>query len=317
MSQDGLRVIFAGTPEFAACSLAAVLASRHPVVAVFTQPDRPRGRGRRLQGSPVKQLATENDIPVHQPEKLDVAAVDAMRGYRADLLVVVAYGLILPASALESCRLGAVNVHASLLPRWRGAAPIQRAIQAGDTVTGITIMAMDEGLDTGAMLARCERTIRPTDTGGSLHDLLARDGAELLVRCLDQFATGSALPDGEAQDPGKATYARKLDKGEAAIDWSLDAPAIERTVRAFNPWPVATARAGGEVVRIFSAEALPLDQEAEPGSLVTADSRNLVVACGKGALSVLELQFPGGRPMAVADAMNSRLEPLRELGRLD
>lgn len=306
MPANSLRVVFAGTPDFAASSLSAVIASSHTVVQVLTQPDRPQGRGRKLMPGPVKACALAAGIPVRQPERLNADTINELCALEADLLIVVAYGLILPRPALDACRLGAINVHASLLPRWRGAAPIQRAIQAGDLCTGITIMQMDEGLDTGAMLAKSETRIDDSDTGGSLHDRLAEMGAQLLVDTLDQAALDGALPKGEIQDSGLACYAHKLSKAEAEIDWSQPAAEIARMVRAFYPWPVAYTRSGDRRIRILQAKPFADHalSEHKPGSLITNDPARLIVTCGDGALEIERLQFAGGKPISAAEALN-------------
>jgi len=304
-----LRLLFAGTPDFAVPCLAALLDAGHEVIGVYTQPDRPAGRGRKLQMSPVKALALDRGIPVYQPESLkrDPEAVEQLRALGADLMVVVAYGLLLPTSVLEAPRLGCVNVHASLLPRWRGAAPIQRAILAGDAETGVCIMRMEAGLDTGPVYHRVATPIDPRETGGSLHDRLAELGARALVEALPGIAEGSRAPD--AQDDALATYAHKLSKDEATIDWSAPADAIERQVRAFDPWPVAQTTLEGATLRIWSAEAESEDMagdSAAPGTVVGADRTGIRVATGAGRLCVTRLQPAGKKPMSAADYLNAR-----------
>jgi methionyl-tRNA formyltransferase len=304
---QSLKVIFAGTPEFAAVALEALLASSHEVVAVYTQPDRPAGRGRKLTLGPVKQLALEHGIEVRQPASLkDVDAQTELKNLNADVMVVVAYGLILPAAVLQAPRLGCINIHASLLPRWRGAAPIQRAILAGDTESGVTIMQMDEGLDTGAMLLKRSCPITPQDTAQTLHDRLAEIGAAAAVEVLDGLS--EAAFEAETQDESQACYAAKLSKGEAAIDWRRPAIEIERLVRAFNPWPVAQTDYEGQTVRIWQAQALDNPGSAEPGVIVKATKEGIDVATGDGLLRILTAQLPGGRPLAAVDLLNARKE---------
>ncbi|MFP4160978.1 MAG: methionyl-tRNA formyltransferase, partial [Ectothiorhodospira sp.] len=251
-----MRVVYAGTPEFAVPALEALLQTSHEVVAVYTQPDRPAGRGRRLRPGPVKQKALACDLPVEQPATLrDEATLERLRAHAPDLMVVAAYGLILPRTVLEIPRLGCVNLHASLLPRWRGAAPIQRALLAGDRETGITLMRMAEGLDTGDMLRRIHCPITAGDTAGTLHDTLAHQGAELLVNALDDLAAGRLA--GEPQDPERVTYADKLHKAEAVLDWHQGAAALDRRIRAFNPWPVAQTRWRGDPLRLWMSGVAP------------------------------------------------------------
>lgn len=301
-----LNIIFAGTPEFSVAPLQALLDSHHRVVAVYTQPDRPAGRGRALRPSPVKEKALQHGLPVYQPKTLrDDNVFAEFSGIEADLMVVVAYGLILPQNVLDAPRLGCLNIHASLLPRWRGAAPIQRAIEAGDPETGITIMQMEAGLDTGPMLLRKSLSIGEHETAGQLHDRLAVLGAEALGEAL-QLLADNAL-NGEIQDEAQVTYAGKLDKQEALIDWSLPAIQIERRIRAFNPWPVAFTRHAGKNLRIWCARAETSSGNAEalPGSVVGAPTGSLRVATGDGVLDILELQPEGRRRMAAADFLNA------------
>ncbi len=306
-----MRLGFAGTPQFAVPALDALMDSRHRVVAVFTQPDRPAGRGRELKGGAVKARALHRQLPIHQPRSLKTPEAEALlRGLQLDALVVVAYGLILPPAALAIPRLGCFNIHASLLPRWRGAAPIQRALLAGDATTGITIMRMEAGLDTGPMLTSREWPIADGDTGGTLHDALARVGAELIVQTLDALADGDVHE--RPQPLSGITYAEKINKAEASIDWGADAPSILRRVRAFNPWPVAETRLGGEQLRVWEAvlapaEGLPLpvgdpqtvhERAAAPGTVLAASNDGIDVACGRGALRLLRLQLAGRKPLA-------------------
>ncbi len=300
MNQRPLRLVFAGTPDFAAAHLRALRAwDGCEVIAVYTQPDRPAGRGKKLAASPVKQLALEHGLPVHQPQRLrDEVAQAELRALAPDVMVVVAYGLILPAAVLETPRLGCINVHASLLPRWRGAAPIQRAVEAGDTESGVTIMQMDVGLDTGPMLATVRCPITADETGGSLHDKLAELGAPALLQTLADLAAGRAQP--AVQDDTLSNYASKIDKGEAAIDWRQPAAVIERRIRAFNPFPVCFGEIDGTRVKVLKAAIT--EGRGEPGELL-ADS-GIRVACGEHSLSLLELQLPGGRALPVRDILN-------------
>jgi methionyl-tRNA formyltransferase len=311
-----LRVAFAGTPDFALTAFKSVVGSRHAVVGVLTQPDRPKGRGRQLAASPVKVAAVELGIPVSQPVTLKTEADRAeLASWRPDVLVVVAYGLILPRAVLELPRLGCVNIHASLLPRWRGAAPIQRAILAGDVESGVSIMRMDVGLDTGPVFLERKVAISPQDTGGSLHDRLAALGASAVVEVLDQLAEDRAVSTPQREDG--LTYASKIDKAEALIDWTRPAAEIERQVRAFNPWPIAETRLEGEQLRIYAAEAISLGSHEAvhtPGSVVELRGDSIVVACGHGRLAVKELQRPGKRPVAARDLMNTLDLTGRRLG---
>lgn len=308
-----LSIIFAGTPDFAAESLKALLASRHRVIAVYTQPDRPAGRGRRLTPSPVKRLALEHDLPVHQPESLRSPEVQAeLAALGADLMVVVAYGLILPKAVLEIPRLGCLNVHASLLPRWRGAAPIQRAIEAGDAESGVTIMQMDEGLDTGDMLLVRRTPITATTTGGELHDTLAAQGGEAIVETLDALA-GPGLPATPQPEAG-VTYAAKLSKAEAELDFRRPAAELAARVRAFNPWPVTWCAFDGDRLRLLMAEPGELgadESPAAPGTLLDHDAEALRVACGPDGSEVLRVtraQLPGGKALPVGELLRARAE---------
>jgi methionyl-tRNA formyltransferase len=312
--QERIRLVFAGTPEFAVPHLAACRRGNVDIAAVYTQPDRPAGRGRALAQSPVKQAALAAGIVVEQPVNLtDPAARQRLRAYAPDLLVVVAYGLILPRKVLAIPRLGCWNVHASLLPRWRGAAPIQRALLAGDAQTGVCLMQMAAGLDTGPVLLRAALPIARDDTGGSLHDKLAALGAQLLAEGLEHVASGHRALSAEPQSDEGVTYAHKLDKAEALLDWNEPANLLERKVRAFDPWPVAEARLAGETLRIWKALALPAEkapseQARAPGSIVAAGRAGIDVDCGDGVLRLLEVQRAGGRRVAAADFVNARPE---------
>ncbi len=300
-----LKLIFAGTPDFAARHLAALLSSGHEVVAVYTQPDKPAGRGQQLTASPVKELALAHDLPVYQPASLRNEAAQAeLAALGADLMVVVAYGLILPKAVLDTPRLGCINVHGSLLPRWRGAAPIQRSIWAGDAETGVTIMQMDVGLDTGAMIRKVTCPIASDETSASLYDKLAGLGPQALVDTLDAMAAGDTAA--EPQDDALANYAEKLSKEEARIDWSMDAVAIERCIRAFNPWPISWFDVAGQTVKVWQAEVVAQDHGQAAGTLLKADKQGIDVATGQGVLRLLTLQPPGKKAMSVSDLLNSR-----------
>ena len=303
-----MRVVFAGTPEFSVPCLAACRASGAEVVAVYTQPDRPAGRGRKLAPSPVKQAALAAGIAVEQPESLKSAEARArLAAYAPDLMVVVAYGLILPRTVLALPRLGCWNVHASLLPRWRGAAPIQRAILAGDAETGVALMQMEAGLDTGPVLLEKRTAIALDDTGGSLHDRLAVLGAAALAEGFARVQAGGTLT-AAAQAADGVVYAHKLDKAEARLDFSRPAIALERQVRAFDPWPGSDADIAGEPLRIWAAHALDLAHAATPGSVLGAGREGIDVACGKGALRITALQRAGGKRIAATDYLNARPE---------
>ena len=301
-----LKIVFAGTPEFSLPPLQALLQSVHQITAVYTQPDRPAGRGRRLMPSPVKQLALTNELQVFQPlnfkREEDLLQLESLG---ADLMVVVAYGLILPARVLRAPRLGCINIHASLLPRWRGAAPIQRAIQAGDRQTGVTIMRMDAGLDTGPMLLVKTCPISDRDTAASVHDRLAVLGAEALLEALPGVADGSLAA--QPQDESGACYAQKLDKAEALIDWTRPAIEIDRLIRAFIPWPVAQTELDGKLLRIWRCSVQPgIGGAAQPGCVVAADQRGIDVVTGNAVLRIHELQPPGKRVMSAAEFLNAR-----------
>lgn len=298
-----LRIIFAGTPEFAAQALAALLLASQHIVAVYTQPDRPAGRGRQLKPSAVKALALAHHLPVEQPASLKtLESQTTLANYHADLMIVAAYGLLLPKAVLATPRLGCVNIHASLLPRWRGAAPIQRAILAGDVQTGITIMQMDEGLDTGAMLLKKTLAITATDTASSLHDKLAQAGAEAMREALPFIQ--QQLTRAQPQDNALATYAKKLEKDEAWIDWSASAQQIDRQIRAFNPWPITQTLLDDHIVRIWQAEFHHDTHQQPPGTLLHVDKTGIVVACGTGTITVQRCQLPGGKPLTIAELLN-------------
>ena len=305
-----LKLVFAGTPNFAVPGLRACLDAGADVVAVYTQPDRPAGRGRKLAPSPVKQAARDAGIPVEQPESLKPAeAQQRLRDYAPDLVVVIAYGLMLPRTVLAIPRLGCWNVHASLLPRWRGAAPIPRAILAGDAETGVCLMRMEAGLDTGPVLLSESTPIHADDTAGSLHDRLAEIGVRVLAEGLRRVAAGERLPETPQPETG-VTYAHKLDKAEARLDFTRPAMELERKVRAFDPWPVAEAELAGERVRIWQAQARgPGAGDGERGTagqIIAGSKRGIDVACGHGVLRILKLQRAGGRVIGAADYLNAR-----------
>lgn len=300
---EPLRIVFAGTPEFAARHLQALLDAGHPVCGVYTQPDRPAGRGQKLMPSPVKQLASQHNIPVFQPPSLRAPEAQAeLAELRPDLLLVVAYGLILPQAVLDIPRLGCINSHASLLPRWRGAAPIQRAIQAGDGQSGVTLMQMEAGLDTGPMLSKVSTPISDEETAGSLHDRLAELGAQAMAASIGPLARGE-LP-GEKQDDSLATYAHKLHKDEARIDWQKPASELDRQIRAFNPWPISHTQLASETIKVLAAEIV--QDNGPAGTILKANKDGLTIACGEGALRLTRLQMPGGKALAFADLLNSR-----------
>lgn len=300
-----MRIVFAGTPDFAVPALDALSYAGHEIVAVYTRPDRPAGRGRKLHPSPVKQRATALGLSVVQPANFkEAASLERLRTYRPDLMVVVAYGLLLPQSVLDLPRFGCINIHASLLPRWRGAAPIQRAIAAGDAETGISIMRMDAGLDTGPVLITHALPIADDETGGSLHDRLAALGAEAVVEAVRGLEAGVLAPVPQAATG--VTYAAKLSKEEARIDWREAATTVERKVRAFNPWPVAFTQLDGEVLRIWGGQALPTSATAVPGTVVAASKAGIDVATGDGVFRILTLQRAGGRKLGADEFVNAR-----------
>jgi methionyl-tRNA formyltransferase len=304
------RIVFAGTPEFAAIHLDALLRAGIKPVAVYTQPDRPAGRGQQLQMSPVKQLALQHGIAVEQPPSFkDInTKLTLRRCYEPELLIVVAYGLLLPQSILDIPLHGCVNVHGSILPRWRGAAPIQRALLAGDTETGVDLMRMEAGLDTGPVLASARTPINADDTGGTLHDRLARLGADLLVANLPNLLREQLTP--KTQNDALATYAKKLDKTEAQIDWSQAAAQIDRQIRAFNPWPVAQTTLAGEVLRIWFSHTVDQAVKALPGTIIEQHGDALWLATGDGILAITELQWPGGKRLPVKEILKARAQQL-------
>jgi len=302
-----LRIIFAGTPDFAARHLDALLSSGHQIVGVFTQPDRPAGRGKKLMPGPVKVLAETHGLPVFQPASLRPEENQQLvADLNADVMVVVAYGLILPKAVLDMPRLGCVNVHGSLHPRWRGAAPIQRALWAGDAETGVTIMKMDVGLDTGDMLYKLACPITAEDTSATLYDKLADLGPQGLIETLQQLADNTATP--EVQDEAQVTYAEKLSKEEARIDWSLSAAQLERCIRAFNPWPMSWLMIDEQPVKVWKASVINGNASAEPGTIIDASKNGIQVATGEGILNLESLQPAGKKAMSAQDLLNSRRE---------
>ncbi|WP_337841927.1 methionyl-tRNA formyltransferase [Rheinheimera sp.] len=301
-----LRIIFAGTPDFAARHLQALLDSEHQVIAVYSQPDRPAGRGHQLQQSPVKQLALAHKIPVYQPKSLKKApAQQELAALNADLMVVVAYGLILPLAVLQAPKLGCINVHGSLLPRWRGAAPIQRAIWAGDAESGVTIMQMDEGLDTGAMLSKVACSIAADETSTSLYNKLAEVGPAALLDALTDLPALQAKA--EEQQEQLANYAEKLDKAEAVLNFRKEATALEREIRAFNPWPISILQLESQQLKIWKAEVRPSQHKAV-GTVVQVDKTGIAIQCADSVLAITELQPAGKKPMKVADFLNGRAD---------
>ena len=301
-----LKIVFAGTPDFAALHLQALIDSNHQVIAVYSQPDRPAGRGKKLQASPVKRLAVKHAIPVYQPQSLKTADSQlALSALQADIMVVVAYGLILPASILNTPKLGCLNVHGSLLPKWRGAAPIQRSIFAGDSKTGVTIMQMDEGLDTGPMLFKQSLTITKKDTSASLYQKLSEIGPIALLETLSILA--EIQP--QTQDDDFASYAKKLSKEEAKMDWNLSAEQLERNIRAFNPWPVAFFNINNFNIKVYSSDVVKNKKPDTPaGQIVKSDKTGILVTTGNECLLLTTLQLPGKKPMAVADVLNGRAD---------
>ncbi|BFM50113.1 methionyl-tRNA formyltransferase [Marinomonas sp. THO17] len=317
MTKSPLRIVFAGTPDFAAASLQALIdqqvQNQYQLVGVYTQPDRPAGRGQKLVQSPVKQLALANDIPVLQPlnfkqdeDKRMLAELDA------DIMIVAAYGIILPKVVLDTPKMGCINVHASLLPRWRGAAPIHRALMAGDTQTGITIMQMDVGLDTGDMLLKASCEIHSDDTSGSLHDRLAVLGGETLVTALEKLRAGEIKA--EPQDSNFSNYADKLTKQEGELNWHQSAEQLDRQVRGLTPWPSAFTHCSAGVMKIHAAKVVDLKTDKAPGKILSVSKEGILVVTGQGALQITELQFPGGKRMKAQDALNGKHKDLLQAG---
>lgn len=316
MNQHPLRIVFAGTPEFAATSLKALINSPHQVVAVYTQPDRPAGRGKKLTSSPVKELALLSGVEVFQPLNLKSAEEQQqLAELNADIMVVAAYGLLLPESILNTPRLGCINVHASLLPRWRGAAPIHRSLIAGDKETGITIMQMDKGLDTGDMLHKLRCPISEDDYSGELHDRLSGLGATALLESLEKIVTGTVKS--EKQDDTQACYAHKLLKAEGEIDWHQSAEKLDRKIRGLNPWPVAYSQLNGERVRIWEAYSLGEATDQRDGTLISADKEGLRVAAGHGIIVITRAQLPGKKQLPVTDLLNARQDLFRPGNRFE
>ncbi|MEL4274391.1 methionyl-tRNA formyltransferase [Shewanella sp. DNRA4] len=302
-----LNIIFAGTPDFAARHLQALINSHHNVIAVYTQPDRPAGRGKKLTASPVKELALAHNIPVYQPGSLrKEPAQQQLAALNADIMVVVAYGLILPKVVLDTPRLGCINVHGSILPRWRGAAPIQRALWAGDKETGVTIMQMDIGLDTGDMLLKTYLPIEDDDTSASLYEKLAQQGPDALLQALEGLANGTLAA--EKQDEALANYAEKLSKEEARLDWTKSATQLWQEVRAFNPWPVSYFEHQGNTIKVWQTQVSTTSSNAAPGTIISASKKGIEVATGDGVLTLLSMQLPGKKPLSVADILNARGE---------
>ena len=310
---QALRIVYAGTPEFAVPALASLCRSEHRVVAAYTQPDRPAGRGRVLTASAVKSCALANGVPVEQPVNFrDPASIEHLRHYMPDVMVVAAYGLILPQAVLDIPRYGCINIHGSLLPRWRGAAPIQRAILSGDSETGVTIMRMEAGLDTGPMLSMQSTPIGPHDTAATIHDRLSTLGAEQLLHVLSDLP--AALARAHPQPSTGVTYAKKIGKEEARLDWSQPAQQLDRQVRAFNPWPIAETRLHGEQLRIWQANALDVSHQSTPGTVLEAGTTGIRVACGTGVLNLSQVQLAGRKVLNAAEFIKSHVLPGVQLG---
>lgn len=304
-----MRIIFAGTPEFAVPSLEKLINSDNEIIAVYTQPDRPAGRGQKLTPSPIKQLALKHSLPIYQPKTLrDFQEQQHIHQLNPDLMVVVAYGMLLPATVLTIPRLGCINVHPSLLPRWRGAAPIQRAILAGDKMTGVTIMQMDEGLDSGSMLLKIKYPIEPDDTSATLHDKLSKIGSEALFTVIKQLTFPSQQLQVEIQNANDASYATKITKQEAEINWDLYATELDLQVRGFNPWPVAYTFLNDQMIKIWQAIPLNENHQKVPGTIIRSDKNGIDVATGFGILRLTQLQLPGGRCLPVADILNAKAD---------
>lgn len=307
---SGLSIVFAGTPEFGIPCLEALIQSSHQIKAIYTQPDRPAGRGRKLQASAVKNWALQHKFPVYQPLNFkSPEAINELATLKPDVMIVIAYGLILPKVVLDIPRLGCINVHASLLPRWRGASPIQHAVLYGDDQSGVTIMQMDVGMDTGDMLTKAECSIGNTDTAGTLHDKLSQLSAKPLLATLEGLSNNTVRP--ESQNNDLATYAGKINKEDALIDWSNSALQIDRQIRAFNPWPIAYTVLGEEVLRIHQARVTEIQSDQVPGTIMSIDKNGMLVATGNQALLVEKIQFPGAKAIAVADWLNSGKTQLR------
>lgn len=301
---SGLNIVFAGTPEFGLPCLEALNQSSHQISAIYTQPDRPAGRGRKLQASAVKEWALAHKIQIFQPLNFkSQETIYELASLKPDVLIVIAYGLILPRAVLELPRFGCINVHASLLPRWRGASPIQHAILFGDPQSGVTVMQMDVGMDTGAMLSKVECSITPEDTAGSLHDKLAQISAKPLLEVIDALAKHELQP--EEQNNDLATYAGKISKEDARINWQDSAKQIDCKVRAFNPWPIAYTETGGEVLRIHKAHPAGIESTEPPGTVLNIDKNGMLVVTGKKSILIERIQFPGGKAISIADWLNS------------
>ena len=303
-----MKIIFAGTPAFAATHLQSIIdQGQHEVIAVYTQPDRPAGRGKKLTASAVKLLAEQFNLPLFQPESLKTPNQQQLLSqHNADLMVVVAYGLLLPQAVLDIPKLGCINVHASLLPRWRGAAPIQRAIEAGDSETGVSIMQMEAGLDTGPVISTAHCDIAADDTSVSLFEKLAELGGPALLSALSKIESGTAVAS--AQDEQQSTYAHKINKSEALINWSDSAMSIARKIRAFNPFPVAFTQIGDIRIKVWTAQVVESPAVGEPGAILDSSSEGLVVQCGSGHILVREIQLPGKSRMAVSEILKSRAD---------